>query len=55
MGTYLVLADRYAEEIRNDERFSAYDALVDVCINHHMTGVLLIRAHSSLATFRAHG
>ncbi|KAI2791646.1 Cytochrome monooxygenase roqO [Penicillium oxalicum] len=32
MGTYLVLADRYAEEIRNDERFSAYDALVDVIL-----------------------
>lgn len=31
MGTYLILSDRYAEEIRNDERFSAYDALVDVC------------------------
>ncbi|KAJ5563148.1 cytochrome P450 [Penicillium sp. DV-2018c] len=32
MGTYLILSDRYAEEIRNDERFSAYDALVDVIL-----------------------
>lgn len=32
MGTYLILADRYAEEMRNDERLSAYDALNDVIL-----------------------
>jgi hypothetical protein len=32
MGMYLILSDRYAEEIRNDERLSAYEALVDVCV-----------------------
>lgn len=32
MGTYLILSDRYAEEMRNDDRFSAYDALNDVCL-----------------------
>ncbi|KAJ5165582.1 uncharacterized protein N7500_007412 [Penicillium coprophilum] len=32
MGTYLVLPDRYAEELRNDERFSAYEALNDVIL-----------------------
>ncbi|KAF7181290.1 hypothetical protein CNMCM7691_000508 [Aspergillus felis] len=32
MGTYLILSDGYAEEIRNDARFSAYDALNDVIL-----------------------
>ncbi|KAL4734144.1 Fumitremorgin C monooxygenase [Aspergillus similis] len=27
MGTYLILSDRYSEEIKNDDRFSAYDAV----------------------------
>ncbi|KAJ5365912.1 hypothetical protein N7517_008798 [Penicillium concentricum] len=32
MGTYLIFPDRYAEELRNDERFSAYEALNDVIL-----------------------
>ncbi|CAP96442.1 Fumitremorgin C monooxygenase [Penicillium chrysogenum] len=32
MGTYLILADQYAEELRNDKRLSAYDALNDVIL-----------------------
>ncbi|KAJ5300310.1 uncharacterized protein N7443_005312 [Penicillium atrosanguineum] len=32
MGTYLILSDRYAEEIKNDDRFSAFDALNDVIL-----------------------
>ncbi|CEO58427.1 hypothetical protein PMG11_03152 [Penicillium brasilianum] len=32
MGTYLILTDNYAEEIKNDDRFSAFDAVNDVLL-----------------------
>ncbi|KAI9370288.1 Fumitremorgin C monooxygenase [Aspergillus egyptiacus] len=32
MGVYLVLKDRYSEEIKNDDRFDAYDAVDDVLL-----------------------
>jgi hypothetical protein len=39
MGTYLVLKDRYAEEIKNDDRFSAFDAVDDVCRASHQVNL----------------